>query len=368
VYLEIQDENTNSLGQGPANTQYPLIDNPYYDLLGNAYTTAYPNSFSNMKDTMVNALGYANKGALPDWMTSKQTNGKVLGFTRAVVLAYTVPNASEKIAYRLRETEFDFNSIDFTVDRYQLDNNYSANYDITSNAFITSTETTFDRYPGLSTAFNNAGTVNYAISIAFDSINQHTVSEIQDLGGMDGVTDFQDGDKIVFAQQEYRLSQADIGDYNQGWSNVQAIWDQVGWDYDNSTTTTADDQGWDQANYIPGSREYAITSDVNQRIGVWQINIDADNFVTLTFVEAIHYYDKLFVLNGRTYGQTNIYYDPVVKHGLTIPNYSLIPQQINVVATRFDGNGTRFYNYRDQYTLPEAGDKYIKFTKTGVFT
>jgi hypothetical protein len=130
VYLEIKDDNTNSSGQGPSDTVYPLIDNPYYDLSGNAYTVAYPNSFTNMRDIMIDEIGFANKGVLPDWMTSKQTNDKVLGFVRAVVLGYTVPGSSEKIAYRLREQEINFNTIDFTVDRYQLDNVYTENYDI----------------------------------------------------------------------------------------------------------------------------------------------------------------------------------------------------------------------------------------------
>jgi hypothetical protein len=473
VYLEIRDENTNALGQGPADTQFPLIDNPYYDLDGNTYTVAYPNAFSNMKDVMVDNLDYANKGALPDWMTSKQTNGRVLGFTRAVVLGYVVPGAANKIAYRLGQRQFNFNEIDFTVDRYQVDNNLTANYDIAANAFITSTETTFDRYPATTTAFTEVGSVNYAVSIPFDEINNHVLTEIQDLGGLDGVRNFQDGDTLIFATQEFRQAQVDISDYNQGWSNIQSLWDSVSWDYDVDTTdnpyteeygyyvtpwgantnitagqtilnsgthyraefdftsgssfaTTAVvggstvtvltalptpvfpydslGVGWDEAGYIPGYTEYNLGTRyppttlgfpdnpidaqlayyngktysfnvdsnqwelANQRIGVWRINIDSEDIVTLTFIQSVKLYDQLFVRNGQTYGATNIYYDPVVKEGNTLANYSIIPQQVLTVSTVFDGNGTRFFDYRDQYTLPEAGDKYIKFTKYGVFT
>ena len=78
--------------------------------------------------------------------------------------------------------------------------------------------------------------------------------------------------------------------------------------------------------------------------------------------------DKLYVRNGFTYGGTNIYFDPQVKAGRLIPNYSIIPQEIRIISTQFDGNGTRFLDYRDEYTVPESGDKYIKFAKTGVFT
>jgi hypothetical protein len=106
----------------------------------------------------------------------------------------------------------------------------------------------------------------------------------------------------------------------------------------------------------------------NQRIGIWQINIDANSIVRLSFVSTLNYYDKLYVRNGFTHGATNIYYDPIVKTNKIIPNYSVIPQQIKVVSTRFDGNGTKFLNYRDSYSVPEQGDKYIKFVKNGVFT
>ena len=90
--------------------------------------------------------------------------------------------------------------------------------------------------------------------------------------------------------------------------------------------------------------------------------------ISLPFVQTLNYNDSVYVRNGFTYGGTNIYYDPVIKPGNLIPNYSIIQQQIITESTKFDGGGTRFYDNRDQYALPEEGDKYIKFTKSGVFT
>ena len=368
VYLEVTDDNTNASGQGPADIVFPAIATPYYDYEGNAYTTAYPNAFSNMKDVTVAALGYANKGALPDWMTSRQANGFILGFTRAVVLAYTVPGASSLIAYRFAQQDFNVNDIDFTVDRYQVDNIYSANYDITAGAYITSSETTFDRYPGLSSVFVATGTVDYAVSISYESINNRAKSSIISLGGMDGINSFRDGETLVFARQEFRQDQNDIGDYNQGWNDVATVWGGDSWDYDNSTVTTIDDLGWDAASAVPGYREHNFDPLVaDERIGIWRINIAVDGMVTLTYLQEISFYNKLYVRNGYTYGATNIYYDPVIKPGNLIPNYSIIPEEVKILSTQFDGNGTRFYSYRDSYTIPEAGDKYIKFSKLGVF-
>jgi hypothetical protein len=406
VYVEIKDENTSASG-APANTinLANVIDVPYYDQDGNSYNVVYPNAFDNMKSAMVNALGYANKGALPDWMTSKQPNGRVLGFTRAVVLAYTTPGESGKIAYRLTAQNFNFNQLDFTVDRYELDNSYSNNYDTSVGAFVTASETTFDRYPALSSTFVAQGTVDYASPTAFDSINKHTVSYIKNtLGGIDGYKNFKDGDTLVFAEQEFFLGQNDIGDYNQGWNNVTSTWDGDKWDDSINTVTTSDDLGWDAANYVPGYNEYLLGtayvdgsagfpttpangdlftySDtlyvymesvlrwrvVNQRAGIWQINIGSDDLVTLTLISAIGFNDKVYVRHGFTYGGTNIYFDPTVKAGNLLPNYSVIPQQIRTTYTTFDGNGTRFFSNRDSYTVPGSNDKYIKFPKTGVFT
>ena len=421
VYAEISDDNTNAQGQGPADTinLTGKIDNPYYDLANVAYYTAYPNSFENMANVTINgpnAVGYINKGALPDWMISKQPDGRVLGFTRAVVLAYTVPGASETIAYRFKQKNFELNELDFTVDRYLLDNILTTNYDILANAYITSQETTFDRYPGLSSIYSDTGIVDYAVNISFEDINDRSITSINLLGGLDGITSYNDGDRIVFFQQEFATG-ATVGDvYNLGWSNVRASWGMEPWDSDEGTpgqpsdvpppspATLADDLGWDAATYIPGYNEFilgtrypngtggfpvgptnnqvAIVGGItygynsstgrwevaNQRIGIWEINIDSENIVTCAFVRSLSYYNKVYVRNGFTHGGTNIYYDPVVKPNKTLPNYSIIPQQIKTIYTIFDGGGTKFLTYRDSYHVPEQGDKYIKFAKNGVFT
>jgi hypothetical protein len=367
-----------------------------------------------MSNVMVSSITYQDKGVLPDWMTSRQADGRQLGFVRGVVLAYVKPGESDLISYRLRQRNFNFNSIDFTVDRYQLDNVYTENYDVTANAFIASDETTFDRYPALSSTLTYATTVDFAISTAFENINQHYLQDIKDAGGFDGIKNIKDGQTIVFAQQEYSATGSTLITYEQGWSNAIVLWDEVGWAYnantaddDNAifpTVDTTPGQKWDQANYIPGFNEYilgttyadgttgfpassadgnlAVVSNTvysydadsslwrvaNQRVAVWQVNIDADDIVTLNLVRGIDYYDTVYVRNGFTYGDTNIYFDPVVKSGKIVPNYSIFAQQIRTTYTTFDSNGTRFYDNRDEYVVPEQGDKYIKFTKIGVFT
>jgi hypothetical protein len=297
VYVEIKDENSNSLGQGPADVINlgGVIQNYYFDSQGNSYYIANPNAFTNMDDAILTNIGYANKGALPDWMTSIQPNGIQLGFTRAVVLAYVDPGAGKTIAWRLQQCGYNLNELNFTVDRYLLDNVYTTNYDIAANAFITSTQTTFDRYPALSGVFNPVATVDYAVDLAFESINERAVSAVNSLGGLDSITTYKDGETLIFYTQEYPLSFNVTDNYNQGWSDSLSPWDGFGgsnWDDDKNTATTSDDLGWDGSSYIPGYKEWNSSRDTNnaidlyttpnQRISIWRINIDSDNYVSLS--------------------------------------------------------------------------------------
>ena len=126
VYLEVIDDRAGA----PLSTE-PVVSQ-YYD---NIYHTIYPNSFDNMSYCLGKNIGYSNRGALPGWMTSPQEDGKVLGLTRAVVLAHTVPGASKLIAYRLKNTGINFNNINFVADRYELDTTLSRHYDVENNQF-----------------------------------------------------------------------------------------------------------------------------------------------------------------------------------------------------------------------------------------
>lgn len=297
VYLDVLDENSNDQGQGPANSinLSGVIQNYYFDSQGNSYYIANPNAFTNMDNAILTNIGYLDKGVLPDWMTSIQPNGIQLGFVRAVVLAYVEPGAGETIAWRLQQRGYRLNELNFTVDRYLLDNTYTANYDIAANAFITSTETTFDRYPPLGGVFNNIATVDYAVDLAFSSINERDVSAVNALGGLDGATNYIDGQTLIFYTQEYPLSFNLTDNYNQGWSDSTSPWDGFGgtnWDDDNNTVTTADDLGWDGARYVPGYIEWNSSRDTtnaislyttpNQRISIWRITVDSNNYVSLS--------------------------------------------------------------------------------------
>ena len=148
VYVDLVDtQSYNTAGPALSIT----LNNQNNFINGNqSYDTIYPNSFPNMTYRLETDVGYTNRSVLPRWMTSVQENGLVLGLTRAVVLSYTQPGASKLIAYRLKNSGFELNSIDFVTDRYQWDNYLSKFYNTTTNTFEPSRSTTFDKYPNLS--------------------------------------------------------------------------------------------------------------------------------------------------------------------------------------------------------------------------
>ena len=339
VYIELKDSavSTNprtGVSSGPAKSTY------------NQYISAnvYPNSFDNMTTVVGSALGYENQVALPTWMSSTQTDQKQLGFTQAIVLAYTIPGASALIAYRLKANGVVFNSIDFVADRYDLDNALSVNYNISTQKFTSGQETTFDR---ITRAVKVTTSVSYGVKgLPFDLINNATVAQIQARGGLDGVLYFNTGDTLIFLQQENFVIEPTANN-NDGWNLVTQ-----------SGTTV-----------IPGYLEHSLNpSVVNQRAGVWQINISATNIVTLSFVRSIANGQFAQVNYGISQNNTIVYYNTALEPGNTVPAYitttSYYANSTN--RTKFDNNNTRFINNRDTYLDPGTGDTWIKFPKMNV--
>ena len=370
VYINVDDPELNSAGNGPeleldlTNT----IANPYIDANGIEHKIVYPNSSEDMTSRLISGPGQNDQSSLPDWMTSNQlsnTSGKFnvpLGFTRAVVLAYTVPGASKLIAYRLQNSGMNFNNINFTVDRYLLDNFYSKNFDTTAGEYILGRETTFDALPTVNIG-QLVATVHYAVSVPFSEINGRPVNYINTQGGIDGSTKYQNGNLIVFAKQEGFLNP---GPY-EGWINYTGAF--IG---DNTLTGAV--EGYDANSYdtytiIPGFLEkvQGVTA-INQRGGVWRINI-INNIVTLVPVLEILPNQRISVLYGNTYAGAILYYNQTLLPGMTVPFYSVYQYHYELTGKRttFNGDSTKFFSNRDTYYTPGSEDKYVKFPQYGVF-
>ena len=371
VYVEVNDPGENANGDGPELSKdlSAIIANPYISQDGSTYNIIYPNSSDNMKQRMETGIGYQDQSSLPPWMTSNQPDSNTatgfttpLGYTKAIVIAYANPGAGKKIAYRIQQSGIDFNQIEFTVDRYQLDNFYSQNYDITNERYIRDRETTFDADSNINIG-TIVATVTYAVSVPYSQINGRPIQYILANGGIDGVDNFANGQTLIFTQQEQFV---DAGPYD-GWI-----------DYSNSyigdNTETSLVEGYDSGSYdtytvIPGFLEKSQgTSAVNRRGGVWRIDI-VNGIVNLTFVQEIAVYDRVRVLFGKTLSSAILVYSLDLQPGQTVPFYQVFTNNPTIrIRTTFNNDTTKFFTYRDEYYEPGTQDKYVKFPQYGVFT
>ena len=107
----------------------------------------YPNALTDMRNQVIDVVGQESN-MLPLWMLSTQSDGSVLGFTPAWVIAYTQPGKSGQIQYNIA-TQYgtQLNQVPFEADRYELDCALTANYDPAAHTWIPNPPllTTFDR-------------------------------------------------------------------------------------------------------------------------------------------------------------------------------------------------------------------------------
>jgi hypothetical protein len=125
VYSKVIDDLVNNQGTSVGKE----VTLPYsIDVNGSMVDMVYPDSLQDMRDQVVEVVGQVST-VLPRWMLSRQADGSVLGFTPAWVIAYTNPGASGQIAYNI-QTLFgnQLNLINFTADRYELDNFLTKNW------------------------------------------------------------------------------------------------------------------------------------------------------------------------------------------------------------------------------------------------
>lgn len=246
VYSEIVDDLVNDQGESVSkiiNLPYPIIDPRDGSTV---LTQLYPNSLINMRDQVIDVIGRLTN-VLPLWMTSPQRDGRVLGYTPAWVLAYTVPGRARQIAYYV-DTLFGqrLNQVDFTVDRYVLEGESTRNWDPATQQWTpTPSLTTFDRIN--TTGFRDQGTVTACTDLAFADVNRRTIQSINELGGLDGATwiaqagqsppvgtqvTIRDGSILAFVKQEDYDGPpgSSYSTTDDAWSNYVQTFDETGFD------------------------------------------------------------------------------------------------------------------------------------------
>ena len=84
--------------------------------------TRYISNITNMRDNL-RTVGTTEANFLPLWMSTAQTNTvEELGYVTAIPLCYCKPGTSAQILLNIKNNGFNFNQLDFEIDRYVIDN------------------------------------------------------------------------------------------------------------------------------------------------------------------------------------------------------------------------------------------------------
>jgi len=143
VYSRVIDNLVNNTGQSVSKqvaTAFP-VQTP-----NGIVTTVYPNALVDMRNQVIDVVGQISP-LLPLWMTSKQANGRVLGFTPAWVIAYVKPGYGAHVVYNIQQ-QFgnQLNLIEFKADRYEIDRRMTYAWDSSIDQWLPTppAATTFD--------------------------------------------------------------------------------------------------------------------------------------------------------------------------------------------------------------------------------
>jgi hypothetical protein len=242
-------------------------------------TQVYPNSLANMRNQVIDVVGQIST-KLPLWMTSKQTDGRVLGFTPAWVMCYVKPGYSRQIAYYIA-TEFgnQLNKVDFKVDRYILDRSLSRNWNTATQDWTPEASlTTFDRYG--SGIFPFLGYVDIATQLAYTDINNQTLEIIAANGGLDGQINQINGNTIIFVKQEYY----------DGYPTIDDAWQDYTSPYGGLYSPDTVGTGFDESYPIPGGTGIECTNTAG-----------TSNYVKATNTQGLLVNDPVWFV-GTTFG------------------------------------------------------------------
>jgi hypothetical protein len=352
VYSRIIDNLVNNNGES-ANK---IVNLPYAidtAVTAGEVTQVYPNSLVNMRDQVIDVVGQIST-RLPGWMTSKQANGRVLGFTPAWVLCYTNPGRSQQIAYYI-QTQFgeQLNQVDFKVDRYILSRELSRNWDTATQDWTPEANlTTFDRFN--TSGYNFVGQVSIATDLAFSDVDRRTLGYINALGGLDGVIGNISGNTLIFVKQEgYN------GPPGSNYPTTDDAWQDYIYPYDSNGY---DDAEFDEAVLVPGGDG----STLNLRMYVYTISVDPiTEIVTLAPTLATAPNDYVQVVRGSFYQSAELYHASAPGPGLT--DISWLPLvTVTTEETVFDEGSVAFEEPVDMYDPTDAYDKYLVFPKTNI--
>jgi hypothetical protein len=236
---------------------------------------------------------------------------------------------------------------------------------------------------GSSIRINGDASVDYAVSVSFDSIDGENLNSVRRTRSIDGVINFNQNEKIIFAQQ------TGFAGINGGWvtstgETIPGYLDKVG------NYSTVNQQGgiwritWQEFPDAGLDDESLGFDEVSDSLSFSHFDQGNDAEITLVFDREIILDQTVKVRTGDTYTQTSLQYRTEL--GEAVPRYFIADFVTGVertAETTFDGGtcvvregftvgnsvtgGTTFSNNQDIWIIPETKDKYIKFPQNGVF-
>jgi hypothetical protein len=289
-----------------------------YAIENQTIDVVYPNSLDNMRNQVIDVVGQESP-ILPLWMLSKQTNGNVLGFTPAWVIAYTIPNASGQIKYNI-DTQFgiQLNQVDFTADRYEIDSALTVNWDGDTQSWIPSPpeSATFD--------INH----HYDVSIGLAGTGYARGNQIKILGtSLGGITPNND---LLITVNTVDETGAILDVFYYGTASILAA--------DNSYDNLA------------GINVIGAGSGAN-----WDIIVVPGKGTIITPTITISWYND----NNTILGWVNNYSQTVTWISDTLGS----PR---IFDTLFDGGSTTFTEPADRNTTTNIYDKYLLYPKRNI--
>jgi len=314
-----QDNNVTIIKSPNAFTNLNAVKSNWRNPRASGSNVIAPNDLTLMQKDLASSLQNSYLNSLPEWMVSTQSNNRIIGYTTGAVLAYLKPGTGAKALYNIKKlAPYDIKTVAFVTDRYVLNNSYSQNFDIVKRKFNDQKYTSFDNSAvGETAIIVPVARVDFAVDRPFDSIHGRTLDYIIDSGGLDGKGYNLQNKLIIFATQERYPGWNPYA--NDGWNKSDIIVNNYGWD----ELYTWDVQTWDRnevanATVVPGYHERTlIPSLTNQRGGIWKIDVNQDNRVSLEFVRSISQGEILNIKSwSRTDGVSRI--ETTTVHSLSI--------------------------------------------------
>ena len=341
VYSQIIDDLVNGQGQSVSKIvplPYPVID-PRDN--STVIQTVYPNSLINMRTQVIDVVGQVAR-TWPRWMTSQQEDGSVVGFTPAWVICYTKPGRARQIAYYI-DTEFGpLNQIDFSVDRYVLDDSASRYWNADLQRWAPSpVMTTFDRID--TTGYRELGAVSACTELAFADVNGRTIQDINVLGGLDGATwvaqagqsppvgtrvIIRNGSTVIFVNQEV------YPDY----PSVDDAWSQYSQPFDYGQVSA---DGFDAGSSVGESNSFDFGPVINGGFAVACTATDsATDYITADSTRTMQTGDKIW-FTGSVFGGVQaensqgvvVAYEVLTVQSKTVTNTTASLNTLTVVST-----------------------------------